>query len=46
MSAQADLSATEIWMDWGTSDFLRPGQLYLHESLMNAGIAHRAEGQS
>lgn len=41
--AQADLSAMEIWMDWGTSDFLRPGQLYLHESLMNAGIAHRAE---
>jgi enterochelin esterase-like enzyme len=41
--AQADLSDTEIWMDWGSSDFLRPGQLYLHESLMNAGIAHRAE---
>ena len=41
--ANADLSQTRIWMDWGHYDFLRPGQLYLHQSLMDAGIAHRAQ---
>ena len=41
--ASADLSQTRIWMDWGHYDFLRPGQLYLHQSLMDAGIAHRAQ---
>ena len=35
-----NLAHMRIWMDWGDSDFLRAGQQRLHESLMNAGIAH------
>lgn len=35
-----NLAHMRIWMDWGESDFLRAGQQSLHESLMNAGIAH------
>jgi enterochelin esterase-like enzyme len=35
-----NLAHMRIWMDWGESDFLRAGQQRLHESLMNAGIAH------
>ena len=38
-----DLSQMRIWMDWGDRDFLRAGQQLLHESLMNAGIAHRVK---
>ena len=35
-----NLAHMRIWMDWGEGDFLRAGQQLLHESLMNAGIAH------
>lgn len=38
--AEADLSNTRIWLDWGEHDFLRAGQFWMHESLMDAGIAH------
>ena len=33
----------DIWLDWGEKDFLRPGQFYMHEALMDAGIAHHAQ---
>ncbi|MDX1663240.1 MAG: alpha/beta hydrolase-fold protein [Candidatus Promineifilaceae bacterium] len=41
--ALADLSNTQIWMDWGEHDFLRPGQWYMHRSLMDAGIPHHVQ---
>lgn len=37
-----DLSDLSIWLDWGEYDFLRAGQIRLHEGLMTAGIPHRA----
>jgi enterochelin esterase-like enzyme len=40
--AQADLSHMRIWLDWGETDFLRPGQQQLHDLLENAGIRHEA----
>lgn len=40
--ARADLSHMRIWLDWGETDFLRPGQQQLHQSLADAGIIHQA----
>lgn len=37
-----DLSDLSIWLDWGEYDFLRAGQIRLHEGLMTAGIPHQA----
>ena len=38
----ADLSDLSIWLDWGEYDFLRAGQVRLHEELMTASIPHQA----
>ena len=35
--ATADLSNIRIWMDWGETDFLRPGQQQLRDSLQQIG---------
>lgn len=35
--ADADLSNMRIWLDWGESDFLRPGQQQLRDSLQAIG---------
>ena len=40
--AAADLSAMRIWLDWGETDFLRPGQEQLRDALSAAAVPLQA----